>query len=376
MQMAATAPTFASTYAQFLDDLKGTFPEYAAALTLAASLPDSMTRFVDVWRVHTASVAASDASIFDASGVELVPGFIMTTALWTELSENTHAVIWKYLRTLLLLAASTGAEPLWDISGFQTSMEEMMRGLRASAEGGEGAEGGVGVAFAAMFAELEKMAAGFGLKTDLSGASPGIAGAAAAGFKVPERLFKGHIARIVEELVKEFKPEDFGITEEMMSAKDPKAIFTNLQEIFTKKPEMLMAAGQKIAKKLQAKFASGAIKREEIITEVEELMKEFSDNEQFSELFGSLGDMLKSSDRATGNEHSSRLRETRERMRKKAAEKEARRAAAGAAGATPINTVVTSEAAARAAAAEAALLMEDEEARRTGTGAKKQAKKR
>jgi hypothetical protein len=158
----------------------------------------------------------------------------------------------------------------------------------------------------------------------------------------------------------------------MMAAKDPKTIFTNLQEIFTKKPEMLMAAGQKIAKKLQAKFASGAIKREEIITEVEELMKEFADNEQFSELFGSLGDMLKSSDRATGNEHSSRLREARERLRKKAADKEARRAAAAA---TPANTVVNSEAEARAAAAVAALLMEDEAAKRATEG-KKHAKKR
>jgi hypothetical protein len=363
MQMAS--PSFASTYAQFLDDLKGTFPEYTAALTLAAALPDSMTRFVDVWRTHTAAVASSDASIFDGSGIELVPGFVMTAKLWSELSTTTHAVIWKYLSTLLLLAASHGAEPLWDISGFQTSMEEMMRGLKDSAEGGMG-DGGV---FSSMFSKLEEMAASFGIK-DLSGAAAG------AGFKVPERLFKGHIARIVEELVKEFKPEDFGITEDMMAAKDPKAIFTNLQEIFTKKPEMLMAAGQKIAKKLQAKFASGAIKREEIITEVEELMKEFSDNEQFSELFGSLGDMLKSSDRSTGNEHSSRLREARERLRKKAADREARRTASTAA--APTNIVVNSEAAALAAAAEAALLMEDEAAKRAagGSGAKKHAKKR
>jgi hypothetical protein len=235
-------------------------------------------------------------------------------------------------------------------------MEEMMRGLKEAGEGGEGS------VFTSMFAELEKMAASFGVK-DLSGA--------AAGFKVPEKLFKGHIARIVEELVKEFKPEDFGITEEMMSAKDPKAIFTNLQEIFTKKPEMLMAAGQKIAKRLQAKFASGAIKREEIITEVEELMKEFSDNEQFSELFGSLGDMLKSSDRSTGNEHSSRLREARERLRKKAAAKEARRAA----GPETTNIVVNSEAEARAAAAVTALLLEEEAAKKSAVSGTKPKRK-
>jgi hypothetical protein len=330
-------PTFASTYAMFLEDLKGTFPEFIAALTLAGSLPDSLTRFVEVWHTHTMSVAAKDGSIFGRAGIELVPGFVMTSTLWSELSDNTHNAIWKYLSTLLLLAASSGTESLWDVSGFQTSMEEMMKHLKDGGESG---------AFSSMFEQLGKMAETFGIK-DLSGAIPG--------FKIPEKLFKGHIARIVEELVKEFNPEDFGITEEMMSSKDPKTIFTNLQDIFTKKPDLLMSAGQKIAKKLQAKFASGSIKREEIIAEVEELMKEFSDNDQFSELFGSLGEMLKSSDRSTGNEHSSRLREARERLRRKTAEREARRTAVPA-----TNTVVNTEAEARAAAMTAALLLEEE----------------
>ena len=86
MASAVTIPTFASTYAQFLDDLKGTFPEYTAALTLAASLPDVETRFVEVWRIHTGAVATQQASIFEGAGVEIVPGFVMTAALWGELS--------------------------------------------------------------------------------------------------------------------------------------------------------------------------------------------------------------------------------------------------------------------------------------------------
>jgi hypothetical protein len=336
----ASAPSFSTVYGQFLDDLKGTFPEYTAAVALASSLPaeSSATRFVEVWHKHTASVASQDAHVFDGPGIELVPGFVMTSELWSDLGPSTHAAIWKYLSTLLLLAASSaGSADMWDISGFHDSMESMMKHLK---------EGGEGGAFSTMFEQLNKMAETFGVK-DLSG----------AGFKIPERLFKGHIAKIVEELVKEFKPEDFGVTEEMMSAKDPKVIFTNLQEIFTKKPELLMTAGQKIAKRLQAKFASGAIKREEIISEVEELMKEFSDNEQFSELFGSLGEMLKSSDRESGNEHSARLRETRERMRRKAAERDARRATAG-----PVANVVAinADAEARAAAITAALLLEED----------------
>jgi len=366
-----TTPVFASVYAQFLDDLKETFPEFRAALLHAGSVPSESAeaRFVEVWRAHTAAVAAQDSSLFAGAGVELVPGFVMTAALWSELSAGTHAAIWKYLSTLLLLAANDGSEGLWDLSGFQTTMAEIMERLKGGAEGSGEGLGGLGD----VFAQFQKMAESFGFK-DLSGAAAGpvggAAGAAAGGFKIPERLFKGHIAKIVEELVKEFKPEDFGITPEMMEVKDPKVMFEYLQEIFTKKPETLMAAGQKIAKKLQAKFASGSIKREDIVREVEELMKEFSGNDAFAELFGGLGDMLKSTDRESGNEHSARRREVQERLRRKTAEKEARRAGASASAGTvgAVNLVVSSEAAARAAAIEAALLLE-EEAKDTKKGA-------
>jgi hypothetical protein len=375
---AAAAVTFASTYDQFIDDLKGTFPEYAAALTLAGSLPSRQARFIEVWRHHTAAVAAKDDRIFAGDGVELVPGFVMKTALWNELSGGTHAAVWKYLSTLLLLAAAYGtetaaddfvgsAETLWDLSGFQTSMEAMMKQLQESAAGAAADAGAGANPFAGLFAQLGKMAESFtgagGAGIDLSGAAGAAAAAAAGKFKIPERLFKGHIAKIVEEMVKEFKPEDFGITPEMMESKDPKDMFNYLQEIFTKKPQMLMEAGQKIAKKLQAKFMSGSIKREEIIREVEELMKEFSDNEAFSELFGGLGDMLKASDKESGNEHSARRREVQERLRRKAAEKAAKKAASAGVelvsggGGVPTNAVVHTAAA--AAALEAELLAED-----------------
>ncbi len=116
-----------------------------------------------------------------------------------------------------------------------------------------------------------------------------------------------------------------------------------------------MSAAQKIAKKIQAKFQRGEIKREDIIREAEELMKEFSENTAFSELFWSLGEMLKGSEKESGNEGSARRREVQERLRRKAAEKEAARKPAGA-----TNVLATSEAELRAAAAAAALLMEED----------------
>ena len=97
---APVTATFGSTYKAFLDDLKETFPEYTAALTLAASMPDNEARFVEVWHKHTAAVAAQSPALFDGSGVELVPGFLMTRTLWDELGPKSHEAIWKYLSTI------------------------------------------------------------------------------------------------------------------------------------------------------------------------------------------------------------------------------------------------------------------------------------
>ena len=336
-----SAATFSTTFTQFLDELKATFPEFTPALTLAGSLPDNQARFLEVWRTHTADVASNNAAIFAGTGIELVPGFVMTGALWSELSASTQGAIWKYISSLLLLSASDADKGLWDISGFQHDMEDMMKKLKEG--GGEGIGGMMGD----LFAKLGKMGEAFGLK-DLSGA--------AGKFKIPERLFKGHIAKIAEELVKEFKPEDFGISPDMLESDDPARVFTYLQEVFTKKPEMMMSAAQKIAKKIQAKFQRGEIRREDIIREAEELMAEFSENEAFSSMFGSLGEMLKGSERESGNEGSARRREVQERLRRKQAEKEAKRGAAP----LPTNVIISSDAEARAVAAATALLLEED----------------
>jgi hypothetical protein len=340
------AVSFTTTYTQFVDDLKGTFPEFASTLDAAACDEAFFTR---IWKSHTKDVAEQNAAVFAGEGIELVPGFRMTEALWKEISSSTQTVIWKYLSSLLLLTAvSDGAD--WDLSGFNADMEEMMRKLRD----GEPTMG-MGEEMGNLFQKFAKMAESFGFK-DVSGAE-------APKFKIPERLFKGHIAKIAEELIHEFKPEDFGISAEMLETKDPARIFQFLQEIFTKKPELMMSAAQKIAKKIQAKFQRGEIRREDIIREAEELMKEFSDNDAFSNLFGSIGEMFKDSDKESGNEGSARRREVQERLRRKAAEKKTATA--------ETNTIVPAGAEAAALASMAALLREEDEEKKSKTVPKK-----
>jgi hypothetical protein len=358
--------SFSSTYAQFLGELKLTFPEYGAALTAAESLPQ--THFSSLWFPYTSAVAKRDGSIFTAAGIPLIGDFTMTAALWSELGVTTQTALWNYISSLLLLsAAEEEQDSLWDLSGFKTSLETLMKTLSEKASGAADPSAAAAAAapegFTSLFEKLASMCGGTAAAA--AGGAAGAAAAAAAaaegpsfasggpipGFKIPERLFKGQIAKIAEELVRDFKPEEFGIDPSMLESKDPARVFTYLQEIFTRKPELIMGAAQKIGKRLQAKFARGELNRDEIIREAEELMKEFSDNEAFSSLFGSLGELFKGSEKESGNEGSARRREVQERLRRKQA---AKKEATAAGGATAGNTVSMGSAASAAAAAAAA----------------------
>jgi len=337
--------SFETTFTQFLAELKETFPEFTSELDAAKAKPIEESRkiFTNVWRVHTSDIVNQKAEIFE-NGLELLPGVNMTKKLWSELSANTQAAIWKYLSSLLLLAAAESMEG-WDLSGFQHDLEEMMKKLK---EGGFG-EGLPGLGnMKDMFEKISKMAETFGFKDF---------GDMKDKFKFPERMFKGQLAKIIQELVAEFKPEDFGITPDLVESNDPAKVFEILQEIFTQKPEMLAAAAQKIGKKIQAKFQRGEIRREDIIQEAEELMKEVSENEMFSSLFGTIGEMMKNSEKSSGNEGSARRREVQERLRKKKAEKDAKKGGGGS------NPVVVQSAAQASADAMAALLLQEEDAK-------------
>jgi len=339
--------SFNATFTQFLDELKETFPEFASQIDNLRSQPLEANRasFLDIWRTHTSDVSSQNSQIFSEEGIEIIAGIRITKKLWNELSSNTQAAVWKYLSSLLLLAASESTEG-WDLSGFQHDLDDLIKKLKEAGLGGIEGEGLPGLGnMKEMFEKLSKMADSFGFK-DFGGMKDK--------FKLPERMFKGHLAKIVQELVKEFKPEDFGLTADMVESNDPTKVFEILQDIFTKKPELLATAAQKIAKKIQAKFQNGEIRREDIINEVEELMKEFSENEMFSSLFGSIGEMMKNSQKSSGNEGSARRREVQERLRKKKADKDAKASAQ-----TNVVVPATSQSVSDADAMAARLMLEE-----------------
>ena len=151
-------------------------------------------------------------------------------------------------------------------------------------------------------------------------------GNAAGGFKMPrlpERFMKGQLAKLAEEIVRDIKPEDLGLTPEVIAEceKSPSRAFDLLVQIFTKNPEKIQGMIKRIGKRLQQKVQSGAIRPQEIAAEAEELMKEFAGNADMVSMMESLKSAFGFEDmdmaRAAGRDGSARLSAVRERLRKK-----------------------------------------------------------
>ena len=147
--------------------------------------------------------------------------------------------------------------------------------------------------------------------------------------KLPEKFLKGQLAKLAEEIVKDIKAEDLGLTPEMMAECEasPSRAFELLLQVMTKNPGILQTTIKKIGKRLQQKIQSGSIRPQEIAKEAEELMKEFSENTEFVGMMDSFKSAFGFEDmdmaRKTGNEGSARLSLVKERLRKKLAAKEA-----------------------------------------------------
>lgn len=306
--MASERPNFKQVYGQYLAEMGLTFPELEKATDLA--MKKSFADFSKAVAPVLHQIAARDGSIFTKEGVLIAPGVVLTKKLWDSAGKPTQKAIWDYLSSLVLLASyeqrNTVEESdftgMFDISGAEGDLKKMFKDL-----GDQFSKQSFSGFFDGMKEAAESMKAKFGV----SGEMP----------PMPERLFKGHIAKIAEEMARDFNPEDFGIPADMLESNDTGKIFEYLQTVFTQKPELLMSGAKKIANRIQEKLKRGEVKREDLIKEAEELMGEFQNNPMFKQVFEQLGAALKGAEGlggATGpGTESERRRIVQERLRKK-----------------------------------------------------------
>jgi hypothetical protein len=371
MEESAPSPTsvFQTKYDEFVEDLLGALPEYSQKIRAAKDLDakSRLERFQDEIKVGN-TFGSSDSEDYTKNPGRILPGVEVADSVWASLSDNTHKAIWEYVRILSICGfmeagfSENSPAPAW--------MDDAMNDMKKKLEGVDfqniikkfmtffkGAEGKDGGAEGGMPAGFEKL---------FENGFP----------KLPERFLKGHMAKLAQEIVKDIKPEDLGITPEMIEEceKNPSRAFDILLQVFGKNPDILQKTIQKIGKRLQQKFTSGAINPSEIAREAEELMKEFANNSSFVEMMegikGAFGFADMDLARQAGREGSARLALARDRLKKKASEKEAKRAAQQ-------NMIINPTAALQAAQAEAAMAaLLQEEANKKATNSKPADKKK
>uniref|UniRef100_A0A6C0DQI4 Uncharacterized protein n=1 Tax=viral metagenome TaxID=1070528 RepID=A0A6C0DQI4_9ZZZZ len=326
-----STPRFAAVYQQFLGEMELTFPELEKSAA-AAFKNTSWAEFSKAVAPVLHQIAVRDGSIFTDKGAAIAPGVVMTKKLWKDAGKATQKAIWDFLSSLVLLASyekrhSTNSvdggaseEPdfskFFDVSGADVDLRKMFETLGSQFSGQSFSSFFDGIKEAA-----ETMKEQFGASMGISGENP-----------FPEKMFKGHIAKIAEDLAREFKPEDFGLSTEMLEGGGSAATFEYLQTIFSKNPELLMRGAKKIASRIQDKLKNGSVTREQLIAEAEELMQGFKDNPMFKQVFEQLNAGLRGAgDFGMGggsNEPSARRKAAVDRLREKLAAKQAAAAAA------------------------------------------------
>ena len=290
---------FDTKYFQFATELKGALPELSEVIGKALGIPSE-----DRQRIFTEFVLKTVSPTRDTKlcpGLVL-PGVRITDELWSQLSAKSKSAIQEYLSLLSFCCMYEGIKnPLegagreW-FDGFTKTWRDKMSEVDFSG-------------LSEKIAELMKNLGPDNLP------------------KMPERLLKGHLAKLVEELVREFKPEDFGLTAEELAAcdKDPAGSFKLITDVYSNNPGVLQNAIKRIAKRLQTMIQNGQLRPEQIAAEAEELMKDFSGDGAFADLLKNFHTMFGAKElnvsRKTGNDGGARAEIVKERLRKKLAEK-------------------------------------------------------
>ena len=302
--------TFHAKYDEFAADLLQTFPELSEEINLALKVEKMDRPVVYTAKVLTIRKGIPNETLEKTPGLVL-PGVSITQELWSSAGDKTKKAIHEYVSILNLCVA------------FQEGMagsfsKEWMDKMMKDAQESMGK-----LDFESISQTFFKA---FGSKEGGAGMPP-----------LPERFLKGKLAKLAEDMVREFKPEDFGLSAEEMAKceSNPQMAFEILMKASMMNPSTIQKAMMRVAKKLQEKVQRGELRPQELASEAEELMKEFESHPAFVELMetfrSAFGTDNMQQAKAQGREPEARLSLIQQRLRKKAEEKGLKKAAATAA---------------------------------------------
>jgi len=321
---------FTKKYNDFCEDLRNAFPELESKLVAAKALhfEERVSKFKE--QVLPNAGPMRDASVCPGF---VLPGVEITETIWAETSSRSKDAIQKHLTVLSFITLYDIHKEGEDGSNKEDWTEKLINEWTTKMGGIDFEE------ISKKILESFGTASGNGFARAAAAAAEGQEGSHSnpfGNFKLPERFLKGQIAKLTEEIVSAFKPEDFGLDKETLEKleREPGSAIELLMNIYKNKPHLIQTAMKRIVKRLQEKFQNGSFSPEQIAAEAEELMKEFSSNDEFVKMMETFRNTFGMADMETAKknnrEGSARANIVKERLRKKLAEQNARKAAAAA----------------------------------------------
>lgn len=325
---------FQAKYDEFAAALTDVFPEMTDVIKIATAL--SPSERIQMYKSMVMPMAGSPKRDPKSVPGMVLPGVYINEPTWNAASQGTKAAINQFLSIMTFSFVMKDGESK-DFGGdaFKAWADGFMNQWRTKMDRSDFDS----------FAERFK---------DLFGGADRLP-------PFPEKFKKGRLAKLAEDIVRELKPEEFGLDPETVKQceEDPSRAFEILMQSTMRNPAVIQNAMKRIIKKLQDKFQRGEFNPQDLAAEAEEMMKEFSENPAFVQMMESLRKTFSFEDpeaaAAAGKPESARMAILKARLRQKQA---AKTAAASAATGTSMAASVTASV---TAAAPLNVLEEEEE---------------
>ena len=298
---------FQTKYDEFATSLMDVFPELADVINAAKALSNA-DRLVQ-YKAFIMPLAGSPTRDSTSCPGMVLPGVSIGADLWTSATDGTKSAINQFLSLMT----------------FTFVMKE-------GPEAGAGGAGGAGFdfggeAFKTWADTFMDQWRGKLNRADFDSFAKRLSDLFGSGGDrlppFPEKFRKGKLVKLAEEIVKELKPEEFGLDPDVTKQceEDPSKAFEILMGSMMNHPEKLQGAMKRIIKRLQDKFQRGEFKPQELAAEAEEMMKEFSENPAFVEMMEAMKKTFGFEDmeaaKAAGQEPTARMTLVRDRLRRK-----------------------------------------------------------
>ena len=288
---------FQSKYDEFAASLTEAFPELTEVIKVSASIsPDQRAAMYKSLVLPTAGSPKRDPTTTPGM---VLPGVFINDSLWGACSERTKAAINQFLSIMSFsFLINDGDKDSFGSDAFKAFADNFMNQWRSKLDRSE---------FDSFSEKLKEL---FGSGADRLP-------------PFPEKFKNGKLAKLAEDIVRELKPEEFGLDAETMKQceEDPSRAFEVLMQSTMRNPEVIQNAMKRIMKRLQEKFKRGEFRPQDLASEAEEMMKEFSENPVFVQMMESMRKAFSFEDpeaaAAAGRPENARLAIVRDRLRRK-----------------------------------------------------------